>query len=81
MTSRTRSCRGSDAIHVGVRWSIVTSAPASASEGTSVTAVAPDPMTTTLRPVTSRSSGQNCGCTTSPSKDSSPGSCGSCGRS
>ena len=49
------------------------SAPAPASAGTIVTAVAPDPMTTTRRPATSRSAGQNCGWTIAPEKASCPG--------
>ena len=37
-------------IHVGVRWSMVTFAARFAIEGTMVTAVAPDPITTTFLP-------------------------------
>ncbi len=44
------SSLGSDAMYVGVRWSIVTCAAFSAIAGTSVTAVAPLPMTTTFLP-------------------------------
>ena len=61
-----RSCAGSDSTNDGERCSMVTLAAPSASAGTRVTAVAPLPMTTTLFPATSRSSGQCCGCTTVP---------------
>jgi hypothetical protein len=55
------SSDGRDSIQVGERCSIVTFAALCASAGTSVTAVAPLPMTTTRRPATSRSSGHCCG--------------------
>ena len=41
---------GTDTMYAGERWSIVTWPAFSASEGTSVTAVAPLPMTTTRLP-------------------------------
>ena len=63
-------------IQLGLRWSIVTCAARSAIAGTSVTAVAPLPMTTTRWSSYARSSGQNCGCTTSPAKSSMPGNSG-----
>ncbi len=77
-----RSRLGTALTHVGERWSMVTCAAAwspSSMAGTRVTAVAPEPTTTTRFPVRSRSSGQNCGWTSRPAKSSVPGSCGSCG--
>ena len=68
---------GSDAIQVGERWSMVTWAASAAMAGTSVTAVAPLPMTTTRLPAWSRSSGQCWGCTTVPRKSSMPAKSGS----
>ena len=63
-------------IQVGVRCSMVTLAALSLIDGTMVTAVAPEPITTTFLPVYSRSRGQNCGWITVPSKSpkSKPGS-------
>ena len=52
---------GAKAAYTIVRWTIVTWAAVSASEGTRVTAVAPLPITATVLPVRSRPSGQNCG--------------------
>ncbi len=69
-TRRSRGARasvlGSETTYDGERCSIVTCAARSAIAGTMVTAVAPEPITSTRRPDQSRSSGQNCGCTTSP---------------
>jgi len=61
---------------VGERCSMVTWAHRPASAGTSVAAVAPEPMTATRFPVVSRSSGQVCGWTMGPSKSAMPGHCG-----
>jgi hypothetical protein len=47
----TRSSRGMVSTYVGERCSMVMCAALSAMEGTSVTAVAPEPMTTTRLPV------------------------------
>ncbi len=55
---------------------MVTVAACAAIAGTSVTAVAPLPITTTRWPVRSRSSGQCCGWTTRPAKLSRPGQSG-----
>ena len=55
---------------------MVTCAAVSASVGTSVTAVAPLPITTIRLPAWSKPSGQCCGWTTSPAKSPSPGSSG-----
>ena len=52
---------------------MVTWAPCAAKAGTKVTAVAPLPITTTRRPVTSRSSGHCWGCTIVPVKSALPG--------
>ena len=70
------SLPGSDSTYDGERCSMVTRAALSASAGTSVTAVAPLPMTTTRLPVTSRSAGQCCGWTTVPVNSSRPGQVG-----
>ena len=64
---------GRERTYDGERWSMVTCSASPAIAGTSVTAVAPLPMTTTFFPVWSRSSGQACGCTISPAKSSAPG--------
>ncbi len=72
----TGSTEGRATIQVGERCSMVTCAACSASAGTSVTAVAPLPMTTTRLPATSRSSGHCCGWTMRPAKRSSPGKSG-----
>ena len=61
----------------GERCSIVTCAASAAIAGTSVTAVAPLPMTTTFVPDQSRSAGQCCGWTTGPRKSSAPAKSGS----
>ena len=62
---------------MGERWSMVTcSAPSSASEGISVTAVAPLPITTTRFPRQSRSAGQCWGWTICPPKSSLPAKSG-----
>ena len=79
--SARRSRPGTALIHVGERCSMVTPAAVRAMAGTRVTAVAPLPTTSTRRPVQSRSSGQNCGCTTRPPKSSRPGSAASWPRS
>lgn len=50
MPSASRSREGSELIQVGERWSMVTWAALRAIAGTSVTAVAPLPMTTTRLP-------------------------------
>ena len=55
---------------------MVTCAAVSASPGTSVTAVAPLPITTTRRPEWSRSAGQCCGWTIRPAKSSRPAKAG-----
>ena len=60
----------------GERCTIVTWAATGARAGTIVTAVAPLPITTTCRPVQSRSSGQACGCTMRPANRSAPGKSG-----
>ena len=70
------STSGPAATYVGERCSIVTCAASPAIAGTRVTAVAPEPITTTRFPVKSRSSGQACGCTTWPSNRSRPGNSG-----
>ena len=70
------STDGSASIQLGERCSIVTCAAVSAIAGTSVTAVAPLPITTTRLPAWSRSAGQCCGCTSCPAKRSWPGNCG-----
>ena len=73
----TASLPGTEMTYVGERCSIVTwAAPVAAIAGTRVTAVAPEPMTTTRLPMWSRSSGQCCGCTTRPRKRSWPSKCG-----
>ena len=73
----TASLAGTERTYVGERCSIVTcAAPPAARAGTSVTAVAPEPMTTMRLPVGSRSSGQCCGWTTWPPKRSWPSKCG-----
>ena len=72
------SSLGTERMYVGERCSIVTCAAVSASAGTSVTAVAPEPMTTTRLPAWSKSSGQCCGWMTSPVKSARPGSSGWC---
>lgn len=76
--SASLSRKGSELIQVGERWSMVTWAALRVIAGTSVTAVAPLPMTTTRLPAWSRSSGQNCGCTTVPEKESAPSNSGVC---
>ncbi len=82
---RGNSCRtllaigsslGTERTYDGVRWSMVTCLACLAIVGTSVTAVAPEPMTTTDLPARSRPSGQDCGCTTWPSKSARPGNVG-----
>jgi hypothetical protein len=47
--------------------------------GTTVTAVAPEPITTTRLPAWSRSAGQCCGCTIRPVKSPAPGKTGAYG--
>jgi hypothetical protein len=61
---------------VGDRCNMVTCAQRPASAGTSVAAVAPEPITTTRLPAASKSSGQSWGCTRRPPKVSMPGHCG-----
>ena len=56
----------------------MTCAASSASAGTTVAAVAPEPITTTRLPDTSSPSGQVCGCTISPRNSASPGRSGVC---
>ena len=70
------SLPGKDNTNEGERCSIVTRAALRASAGTSVTAVAPLPMTMTRRPAMSRSSGHSCGWTTWPVNVSRPGQVG-----
>ena len=72
---------GREATYVGERCSIVTCPAVPAIAGTSVTAVAPLPITTTFCPAYSRSSGQCWGCTIVPSKLSAPGNSGAYGSS
>jgi len=64
------------AIQVGERWSIVTWAAVSASAGTSVTAVAPEPMTTMRLPAWSKSSGHCWGWMMVPEKSLRPANSG-----
>ena len=61
---------------VGERCSMVTCAQRSAMAGISVAAVAPEPMTTTFLPSSTKSSGQVCGCTMRPLNEAMPGHCG-----
>jgi hypothetical protein len=70
------SWSGRATMYVGERCNMVTFAALSASAGTSVTAVAPLPITTTRLPAQSMSSVQRCGCTTRPLKRSIPGNTG-----
>ena len=65
-----------DSMYPGERCNMVTCEALRASAGTIETAVAPLPMTTIFLPVYSRSSGQNCGCTTVPVKSAMPGNSG-----
>ena len=55
---------------------MVTRAPARASAGASVTAVAPLPITTTSRPAQSRPRGQNWGVTNAPRNSRRPANSG-----
>mmetsp|Transcript_14335 Transcript_14335/g.44531 ORF Transcript_14335/g.44531 Transcript_14335/m.44531 type:complete len:204 (-) Transcript_14335:333-944(-) len=74
--------RGMGARYDGVRWSITTLfAPAAATAGTMVTAVAPLPTTTMSLPSTDVFGSQNCGWTISPLNCSWPGNVGQCGAS
>ena len=63
-------------MYVGERCNMVTWAAVVAIAGTSVTAVAPLPITTTRLPAYSKSSGHFCGCTIQPAKRSVPGKSG-----
>jgi hypothetical protein len=63
-------------MYVGDRCSMTTCAAVFAISGTSVTAVAPLPITTTRLPAYSMSGVQRCGWTTRPRKRSMPGSSG-----
>ena len=62
---------------MGERCSMVTCAASGAIAGTSVTAVAPLPITTTFLPDQSRSAGQCCGCTIVPRNSEAPAKSGS----